>query len=310
MARAALLHQQQHAQRRTAAEEGGRQERYAEPRRPKRRLRQKARDRRADDEADVEGHADARHLARPLLRLGDIGDIALHHRAVAGEHAAEQSDHERRIDVRRERHQPVADAVAGEGREQHRLAPDPVRQPTPERLTDEGADRIGREDQRHLPRRRVKRRRIEGQERDHHPKAHQVHEDDEEQGRQSRRRRSRRAFGGGCGHLNGDKRRGGRRQPAFRHKRTKNGGRRPAATVHAPIRIASPLGGEDHDHLLAFHARLVLDLGHRLEIGLHLSASSFMPSSGCASSRPRKRRVTFTLSPSSKKPCMALAFTS
>src|SRR3546814_10932196 len=28
--------------------------------------------------------------------------------------------------------------------------------------------------------------------------------------------------------------------------------------------------GEDHDHLTAFHARLVLDLCHRLEVGLHL----------------------------------------
>src|SRR5690606_3115401 len=37
---------------------------------------------------------------------------------------------------------------------------------------------------------------------------------------------------------------------------------------------------------------------------------SFMPSSGWAISRPRKRIVTLTLSPSSKKRCMALAFTS
>ena len=29
-------------------------------------------------------------------------------------------------------------------------------------------------------------------------------------------------------------------------------------------------GGEDHDHLLAFHAGLVLDLGHGLEVGLDL----------------------------------------
>ena len=38
--------------------------------------------------------------------------------------------------------------------------------------------------------------------------------------------------------------------------------------------------------------------------------SSFMPSSGWAISRPRKRMVTLTLSPSSKKRFMALAFTS
>src|SRR5690606_14465703 len=38
--------------------------------------------------------------------------------------------------------------------------------------------------------------------------------------------------------------------------------------------------------------------------------SSLMPSSGWASSRPRKRRVIFTLSPSSKNRCIDLALTS
>ena len=66
---------------------------------------------------------------------------------------------------------------------------------------------------------------------------------------------------------------------------------------------------QHHHHLAAFHLRPLLHLGEGLGV-LRMRLSSSMPRCWCAISRPRKRSVTLTLSPSSKKRRIARIFTS
>ncbi len=173
---------------------------------PRRGLGQHAADEGPDDEADVVGRAQLGHLAGPLVRRGDVGDVALDDAAVARRHAAEEADDESHVDVGRKGQQAVADAVGGQGPDQDRLAPDTVRQLSPERLAEEAAHGIGAEDQGDGPGRGVERSAIERQQGHDNTEPQHVDEHHRQQGVQGRR-------GGPLGlgwaflqgHLNADK---------------------------------------------------------------------------------------------------------
>src|SRR5690606_2025868 len=88
-----------------------------------------------------------------------------------------------------------------------------------------------------------------------------------------------------------------------------------ADTEMAPSRKTAPHSSSAHfgDMTMVIWRPSILGVCSTLAFSPRSSrtrSSSFMPSSWCAISRPRKRRVTFTLSPSSRKRCIAFIFTS
>ncbi len=154
---------------------------------------------RPDDETQAERRPDQPHPPRPLLRRRHIGHIALDRRNIARPQSGEQPHRDGQPDVGHKGQHQIAQRIGHQRHQQHRLSPDPIRQPPPERLGEKLPQRIGREHQRDLPRLGLQALGEEGQQRHHQPKPDQV---DEHHGKQHGQ--------GGCRNF----RRSGRRRHA------------------------------------------------------------------------------------------------
>ncbi len=200
---AALAHDEQDAERRDPRERRGDQERQLEPGGAFAGPRQEAAQAGAKDETDVVGGAQHRHAPGTVFHRRHVGDVSLHHRAVAAGHTAQEPHQTSHEDVRRERERQVAEAVGADRRDEQRLAADTVREPAPEGLAKEGAGGVGGEQEPDLPAGRVERAGVEGQQRHDDAEAQHVNHHHHEQGGERRARRAQRRFiGRDGGHVN------------------------------------------------------------------------------------------------------------
>jgi hypothetical protein len=110
-------------------------------------------------------------------------------------------DDRSKVDVRRERQRQEAEAVGADRGQQDRLAADAVGKPAPERLAEERAGRIGREQEPDLPAGRMEGAGVEGQQRHDDAEAQHVdHHHHEERGERRARAAQRRLLGLEVGH--------------------------------------------------------------------------------------------------------------
>ena len=103
-------------------------------------------DRGTQDETDPEGRADHAHPAGALVLRGDVGDVCRGDADVGCEGAGEQPGGEDPCERGGEPQQQQADGRPRDRHEHDATPADAVREPPPERRTQELRGRIGRED--------------------------------------------------------------------------------------------------------------------------------------------------------------------
>ena len=94
-------------------------------------------ERRADHESDAEGRADQAEVLRPFLRRGDVGDIGSGRGEAGGGDARDQPSDVEPAERRRRGHDQIVAAQTEDRDQQHRTAPEPVRQRTDDGRGDE-----------------------------------------------------------------------------------------------------------------------------------------------------------------------------
>ena len=145
----------------------------------------------ADEEADAEGDADHGEGAGAFLRRGDVGDVRLRDREVAGGEAVDDAGEEDDGQIRR----PGEDEEAGEGADlagsEHRLAADAIGELAEDGAGDQLAERVGADEQADHGGAGVEMLGVEREQRQHHGEAEDVHHHDEENCQERRLHRAR-----------------------------------------------------------------------------------------------------------------------
>ena len=179
--RQTLLQQDDGEDQRDRREDRRRKGRARQRRRAGIRAGEQPADRRAEGEAQAEGRADHAHALGAVLLGGDVGDIGLRRRDIAGPGPRQQPRREQHPERIGETEPEIREHRAGQADQQHRPAADPVREPAPDRRSEELREGIARHHRRHLEWRGREFQRVVRQQRDHDPEADQIDEDDEEE---------------------------------------------------------------------------------------------------------------------------------
>ncbi len=178
---AALAHEHRDARGRQDRQGPGHQQRRAEAGQAVLRARQEAAERRPGDEPQGEGRPEQADPPGAEAGRGDVGDVALDGRQIAGGQAGQETHGQRDPQVGREGQADEAQARAEDGAEQDRPPADAVGQTPPDRLGEEVADREGGEHPGHLPGGGVEGLGVERQDRHEDAEADQVHEHHQQQ---------------------------------------------------------------------------------------------------------------------------------